>query len=139
MKALHHHNIGRGILAHHPSGPQHYIASLGDCMFVNCMELVTFPNELFVQVGFRNWPPYMCMSHTYIPAHTHTHTHATSPVPAHSTAPRPTQATAPALRHTIAHAPTPAQAPAPTHATAQAPSHTTHMPTVVPHASPPNG
>ncbi|MBW0519914.1 hypothetical protein O181_059629 [Austropuccinia psidii MF-1] len=82
MTPLHHHHVGRGILAHHPSGPQHYIASLEYCMFVSRMELVTFPNECFVQVGLRNWPPHMCMSHTYIPAHAtatapaHGHTHA---------------------------------------------------------------
>ncbi|MBW0586914.1 hypothetical protein O181_126629 [Austropuccinia psidii MF-1] len=69
MTPLHHNHIGRGILAHHPSGPQHYIASLGDCMFVSHMELVTCPNECFVQVGFGYWPLHMCMSHTYIPAH----------------------------------------------------------------------
>ncbi|MBW0570785.1 hypothetical protein O181_110500 [Austropuccinia psidii MF-1] len=77
MTPLHHHNIGRGILAHHSSGPQNYVVSLGDCM-----ELITCPNECFVQVGFRNWPPHMHMSHTYVPAHAT----ATAPAPAHTTA-----------------------------------------------------
>ncbi|MBW0509770.1 hypothetical protein O181_049485 [Austropuccinia psidii MF-1] len=84
MTPLHHHHIGTGILAHHPSGPQHYIASLGDCMFVSCIELVTWPNECFVQGHFRNWPLHMQMSHTYVPTHatsqapTDAHTHANS-------------------------------------------------------------
>ncbi|MBW0485630.1 hypothetical protein O181_025345 [Austropuccinia psidii MF-1] len=89
MTPLHHHHFARGILAHHPSGPQHYIASLGDCMFVSCMELVTCPNECFLQVGFRNWPPHMHMSHTYVPSHAHTHETATAPAPAHTTAQAP--------------------------------------------------
>ncbi|MBW0474775.1 hypothetical protein O181_014490 [Austropuccinia psidii MF-1] len=90
MKPLYHNHVGRGILAHHPSGPQNYIVSLGYCMFVSCMELVTFPNECFVQVGFRNWPPHMRMSHTYIPTHATAtappwgHTHATAHTPAHT-------------------------------------------------------
>ncbi|MBW0474693.1 hypothetical protein O181_014408 [Austropuccinia psidii MF-1] len=75
MTPLHHHHIGRGILAHHPSGPQQYFASLGDCM-----ELVAFPNECFVQEGFRNWSPHMRMSHNYVPAH------ATSTTLAHRSA-----------------------------------------------------
>ncbi|MBW0490713.1 hypothetical protein O181_030428 [Austropuccinia psidii MF-1] len=88
MTPLHHHHVGRGILAHHPSGPENYIASLGDCMFVSCMELVTCCNECFVHIGFRNWPPHMHMSHTYVP----------TPAPAHATAQAPTEA------HTTAHA-----------------------------------
>ncbi|MBW0532015.1 hypothetical protein O181_071730 [Austropuccinia psidii MF-1] len=102
MTPLHYHQIGRGILAHHPSGPQHYIASLGDCM-----ELVTCPNECFVQVGFRIWPLHMRMSHTYVPTHAtaaappHGHTHASrsTPAPAHATAHAP----APAHAHATAH------------------------------------
>ncbi|MBW0487231.1 hypothetical protein O181_026946 [Austropuccinia psidii MF-1] len=83
MTPLRHHHVGRGILAHHPSGPQHYIASLGDCMFVSHMELVTCPNECSVQVGFRHWPPHMRMSHTHIPAHPT----ATAPAYGHTQAP----------------------------------------------------
>ncbi|MBW0592237.1 hypothetical protein O181_131952 [Austropuccinia psidii MF-1] len=90
MTQLHHHQVGRGILAHHPSGPQHYIVSLEDCLFISCMELVTCPNECFVQVGFRNWPPHMCMSHTYLP------THATATAPAYGNTHATSQAPAPA-------------------------------------------
>ncbi|MBW0491213.1 hypothetical protein O181_030928 [Austropuccinia psidii MF-1] len=87
MTLLHHHHVGRGILAHHPSGPQHYIASLGDFM-----KLVTCPNECFVQAGFRNRPLHMRMSHTYVPAHAtatappcrHTHASVSAPEPAHA-------------------------------------------------------
>ncbi|MBW0478459.1 hypothetical protein O181_018174 [Austropuccinia psidii MF-1] len=84
MTPLHHHHIGRGILAHHPSRPQHYIASLGDFMFVSHMELVTCPNEFFVQVGFRNWPPHMHMSHTYVTAHATATETAQAPGDAHT-------------------------------------------------------
>ncbi|MBW0491958.1 hypothetical protein O181_031673 [Austropuccinia psidii MF-1] len=119
MTPLHHHHIGREIMAHHPIGPQHYIASLGDCMFLSFMELVTCPNECFVQVGFRNWPLHMGMAHTYVP----THGTATAPPRRHThasqSAPAPTQATSQALLH--AHAT--AQAPTHTHATVQAPAH----------------
>ncbi|MBW0463972.1 hypothetical protein O181_003687 [Austropuccinia psidii MF-1] len=94
MTSLHYNRVGRGILAHHPSGPQHYIASLGDCMFVSCMELDTCSNQCFVKVGFRNWPPHMDMSHTYVPTHAtatpppqgHTHASQSAPAPAHTTA-----------------------------------------------------
>ncbi|MBW0463483.1 hypothetical protein O181_003198 [Austropuccinia psidii MF-1] len=81
MTPLQHHHVGRGILVHHPSGPQHYIASLRDCM-----ELVTCPNECFVQVGFRNWSLHMHMCNTYVPSHEHAPTHATAqaPAPAHA-------------------------------------------------------
>ncbi|MBW0501837.1 hypothetical protein O181_041552 [Austropuccinia psidii MF-1] len=89
MTPLHHHHAVRGRLAHHPSGPQNHIVSLEDCM-----ELVTCPNECFVQVGFRNWPPHMHMSHTYVPAHAHatatepphgyTHASQLAAAPAHS-------------------------------------------------------
>ncbi|MBW0562931.1 hypothetical protein O181_102646 [Austropuccinia psidii MF-1] len=122
MTPLNHNHIGRGILAHHPSGPQHYITSLGDCMFVSHMELVTCPNECFVQVGFRNWPPHMCMSHTSVPAHgtasvpagRHTHASGSAPAPAHTTAQGPATAHTTAQGSATAH--TTAQEPAPTHA-----------------------
>ncbi|MBW0535671.1 hypothetical protein O181_075386 [Austropuccinia psidii MF-1] len=68
MTPLQHHHVGSGILAHHPSGPQHYIVSLGDCMFVSRMELVTCHDEFFVQVGLRNWLLHMQMFHTYVPS-----------------------------------------------------------------------
>ncbi|MBW0526771.1 hypothetical protein O181_066486 [Austropuccinia psidii MF-1] len=105
MTPLHHCHVGRGILAHHPSGPQYYIASLGDCIFVIHMELVTCPNECFVQVGFRNWPLHMCMSHTYVPAPPHGHTHASQSAYAPAHAPTPTHATARAPANTTAQAP----------------------------------
>ncbi|MBW0507472.1 hypothetical protein O181_047187 [Austropuccinia psidii MF-1] len=110
LRQLNHHHVGRGILAHHPSGPQNYIVSLGDCMFLSRMELVTCPNECFVQVGFRNWPPHMPMSHMYLPAHA--------------------AATAPACRHTHASAST--HTPLRKHPHPQTPQG-------VPHVSPTNG
>ncbi|MBW0524981.1 hypothetical protein O181_064696 [Austropuccinia psidii MF-1] len=94
MTPLQHHYVGRGILVYHASGPQHYIVSLGDCM-----ELVTFPNECFVQVGFKNWPPHKHMSHTYIPTHAHAHATATAPTPATAQEPAHAHTTAPALAH----------------------------------------
>ncbi|MBW0520208.1 hypothetical protein O181_059923 [Austropuccinia psidii MF-1] len=135
MTPLHHHPIGRGILAHNPSGPQNYIASLGDCMFVRRMELVTCPNECFLEVGFRNVPPHMHMSHTYVP----THTHATATAPAHATAhaPAPTQAL-----HTPLHKHPHMHMPLHKHMHMHTPLHKRlhmHRPTVVPHVSPPNG
>ncbi|MBW0590682.1 hypothetical protein O181_130397 [Austropuccinia psidii MF-1] len=88
-------------------------------MFVSCMELVTCPNECFVQVGFRNWPLHMRMSHTYVPTHAHAHSTATTHASASAPTPNPT-----AQAPTPTHAHTPAQAPTHAHTPAQAPTHT---------------
>ncbi|MBW0506227.1 hypothetical protein O181_045942 [Austropuccinia psidii MF-1] len=51
-----------GELAHHPSGPQHYTVSMRVWTSVRSMELVTCPNECFVQVVFRKLPPNMLLA-----------------------------------------------------------------------------
>ncbi|MBW0541609.1 hypothetical protein O181_081324 [Austropuccinia psidii MF-1] len=68
-------------------------------MFVSSMELVTCPNECFLQVGFRK-----LHLHMLLPSCTRARTHDTAqaPAPAHDTAQAPEPA------HNTAQAPAPA-------------------------------